>query len=524
MIYRFGPCRLDTDRLEYWRGPDSIAVEPQVFELLVYLIENRDRVVSKDDLIASVWAGRIVSDATLSSRINAARRAVDDDGKEQAVIRTFPRRGFRFVAEVFAETDASAADHSLTDVSPAIPGSLQLPENPSIVVLPFKNLSDDAEQEYFSDGITEDITTALSSIRWLFVIARNSAFAFKEQSRDVREVASELGVRYVLEGSVRRFGDRVRIAAQLVDGTSGRQVWGNRYDHTLADIFDVQDRLTETIIGAIEPELGRAEQQRARSKKTDNLDAWDIYQQGMWHLYRRGKADLANAHACFDKALALDPQLSVALTGAVDAYYYEIVLGHADNAAESRISALELARQALAIDPDDAAVHNAMGKARIVRREHDEAIPDLELALELNPSLAWAHYGMGAAMIFSGRAPDHTIKHIQRAIRLSPRDAHMSSFMVRMADAFLAKRDYAAAVDWARKALREPGFQWSRYTVLLSALGHMGDMDAGQRILDELHAQRPDISVQFVQDWHLYMKNETFAHYLDGLRAAGMPA
>jgi TolB-like protein len=530
--YRFGKYRLDPDRMELWNGDQPVAVEPQVFSLLQFLVEQRERVVSKDELIDAVWQGRIISDATLNTRINAARRALGDSGKKQSVIRTLPRRGFRFIAEVadFGSSPSVRSDTAtnfdpVSDEATVMETSsdidMQLPDKPSIVVLPFTNLSDDPQQEYFSDGITEDITTALSQIRWLFVIARNSAFSYKDQARDVRQVAMELGVRYVLEGSVRKAGERVRVSAQLIDGTSGHQVWGNRYDQTLADIFQLQDVLTETIMGAIEPELGRAEQQRARLKKTDNLDSWDLCQQGMWHLYRRGKNDLVTAQLLFDQAYALDPLLSASLTGSVDAHYYEVVLGHADDASRSRKQALEKARQAIEIDTDDAAAHNAMGKARIVRREHSLAIPELELALEINPSLAWAHYGLGAATIFSGSDPAGTLSHVASAIRLSPRDAHMSSFMVRMADAYLAMNEYEAAVNWARKALREPGFQWSRYTVLASALGHMNEFEQAQLVRDELRTHRSDVTISFVRDWHLYTENETFTHYLDGLCKAG---
>ncbi len=523
MIYSFGDYKLDAARVELWCRNSPIAVEPQVFSLLLFLIENRNRVVSKDELIDAVWEGRIVSDATLNSRINAARRVLGDTGQDQAVIRTAARRGFRFVAKVAEEADERAADQVAVGGSPAEFGALSLPDKPSIVVLPFDNLSDDPEQEYFSDGITEDITAALSQIRWLFVIARNSAFSYKlGTARDVRQVAAELGVRYVLQGSVRKAEGRVRIAAQLIDGITGGQVWAERFDRVLEDIFALQDSLTEAIIAQIEPELGKAEQRRARLKTPENLDAWDICQQGMWHLYRRTKEDLEKAHRLFKRALDLDPGLVPALVGGVDAYYYQTVLSHTDTVEECREKALATARESVELDGEDAAAHNAMGKARIMRREHDAALPELELALELNPSLAWAHYGLGAATVFSGRDGSEAIAHIERAIRLSPRDAHMGSFLVRMADAHLAIKDYEGTVEWARKALRQPGFQWSRYSALIAALGHLGRIDEAQPVIDELVAQRPDFSLSFMPENHLYTPNETFEHYLDGLCKAGV--
>jgi TolB-like protein len=388
-------------------------------------------------------------------------------------------------------------------------------------VLPFKNLSGETDQEYFTDGISEDIITALSRNRWLMVIARNSSFTFKGEAVDLRDVGKQLGVLYILDGSVRKGGDRIRIAAQLIDATSGKQIWAERYDRVLEDIFAVQDEVTEAIVAAIAPELGKAEQQRATSKKSENLNAWEIYQRGMWHLYRRTKDDLKEARSLFETALSMDPGLSLACAALVDAYYYEIVLGLADSSTENRNKALLVARRAVELDPDDAAAHCAMGKARIVRREHAQAIPDLQLAIDLNPSLAWAHYGLGAAAVFSGDA-DQAIPHLECAIRLSPRDQHMGSFMVRLAEAYLLKRDYQRAVEWAQKALQQQGFQWSRYAALLAGLGFLGEQEQAERVLSECLDQRPDFSVSMVRDGHLYTDAEALNHYLEGLRKAGV--
>ena len=402
------------------------------------------------------------------------------------------------------------------------PESLALPEKRSIVVLPFENLSEDPEQGYFSDGITEDIITELSKFRSLFVIARSSSFSFRGQSPEVKEVSRRLGVRYVVEGSVRRSGNRVRIAAQLIDAVADAHLWAERYDRVLEDIFTVQDEVTEAIVAAIAPELGKAEQQLATSKKLENLNVWEVYQRGMWHLYQRTKDDLAEARRLFEAALSLDPGLSLACSALVDAYYYEVVLGLADSVAENRNKALQVARRAVELDPDDAAAHCAMGKARIVRREHALAVPDLQLAIDLNPSSAWAHYGLGAAAVFSGHARE-AIRHLERAIRLSPRDQHMGSFMVRLAEAYLVKRDYPGAVQWARKALQQQGFQWSRYAALLAGLGFLGEREEARRVLDECLAQRPNFSVTMVRDGHLYTDAAALDHYLEGLRHARVP-
>ena len=239
-------------------------VEPQVFDLLVYLIESRGRVVSKDDLIAAVWGGRIVSDSTLTSRINAARKAVGDSGGEQKLIRTIARKGFRFVGEAHvvgaAAAHAGAPDQGAEPARPTLP----LPDRAAIAVLPFTNMTSDPAQEYFSDGISEDIIAALSKLRWFFVIARNSSFAYKGKMAHLKQIADELGVGYVVEGSVRKVGDRVRITAQLNYVATGSQIWAEHYDRDLADVFAVQDEITEAIVAAVEPQLYAAENFRAK--------------------------------------------------------------------------------------------------------------------------------------------------------------------------------------------------------------------------------------------------------------------
>src|SRR6202023_1676936 len=306
----FDNQRLDTDRRELRRGREPISLEPQVFDLLVYLVQNHDRVVSKDDLIASVWSGRIVSESTLASRINAARKAVGDSGKDQRLIRTIPRRGFRFVGAVQTQSDDSRSTHGTEPAAQEIHApraALPLPDRPAIAVLPFINMSDDPEQEYFSDGISEDIITALSKLRWFFVIARNSSFTYKGKAVHMKQVAEELGVGYVVEGSVRKGGDRVRITAQLNDATTGSHLWAERYDRDLADVFAVQDEITEAIVAAIEPRLYAAENFRASRKPPDSMDAWDLVMRALSHYWRVTRQDNVVAQALLEKATAIDP-------------------------------------------------------------------------------------------------------------------------------------------------------------------------------------------------------------------------
>ena len=257
LLYRFEDYVLDTGRRELRLDNAPVVLEPQVFDLLAYLIQNRERVLSKDDLIATIWNGRVVSESALSTRISAARCAVNDSGEQQRLIRTFPRKGFRFVGA--ANEEQSPAGRRADERAAALEKPPALPEKPSIAVLPFTNMSGDAEQDYFADGMAEDITTALSKVRWFSVAARNSAFAYKGKAVDVRDAGRELRARYVLEGSVRKAGNRVRITAQLLDSTTGHHVWAEHYDRELADTFAVQDDITEQVVAAIEPRLYAAE-------------------------------------------------------------------------------------------------------------------------------------------------------------------------------------------------------------------------------------------------------------------------
>jgi len=277
----------------------------------------------------------------------------------------------------------------------------------------------------------------------------------------------------------------VRVSAKLVDGNIGRNVWTRRYDREYEDIFAVQDEVAEMIVGALEPELGKAEQERARAKRPENLGAWDLYQHGMWHLYRHSNEDLDEARRYFRLAAERDPNLGAAFSGIAEAYYYSLVYGYSLAPEQDRQEALVAARKAVHLDEEDPGAHCALGRIYYVRREHNLAIPELEIALGLNPSLAGAHYGIGAALVFSGQA-EEALPNLDNAIRLSPRDPNMGSFLVRKADANLFLNKYEKTIELARKALHKPNFQWSRYAVLLSALGHLDRVEEAENMLEEL--------------------------------------
>jgi TolB-like protein len=366
LLYRFADFALDTARRELRRGTHLVPIAPQVFDLLEYLIKNRHRVVSKDDLIAAIWGGRVVSETALSTRINVLRCAIEDTGKEQHLIRTLPRKGMRFVGIVHEaqEPETPVAAGTVAQPKPA----LTLPDRPSIAVLPFTNMSNDPEQEYFADGMVDDITTALSRLRWLFVIARNSSFTYKGRPADVKQVGRELGVRYVLEGSVRKSSNRVRITGQLIDASTGAHIWAERFDGAIDDIFVLQDQVTASVVGAIAPRMEQAEIERANRKPTENLDAHDYHLQGMARVYQATKQANSDALRLFSKAIELDPNLASAYGAAAWCYAWRKMSGWMANPGKEIAETARLGLRAVELGKDDAIALSMGGRARICVR------------------------------------------------------------------------------------------------------------------------------------------------------------
>ncbi|MGD8341843.1 MAG: tetratricopeptide repeat protein, partial [Gammaproteobacteria bacterium] len=436
MIYRFDDCELDTTTFELRCGGATRDVQPQVLELLRYLIENRERLVTKDELFENVWAGRIVSESALSSRIKAARQAIGDDGDAQRLIRTVHGRGFRFIGAIDDEARAAPGIGSgyVSNLETAVqPGAAETADSlgrPSVAVLPFANMSDDPEQEYFSDGITDDIITALSKYRWLMVTARNSTFVYKHRPATVREIAAELGVRYVLQGTVRRSGEHLRVTCQLVDAHTGTNIWTERFDSPLDDVFAVQDEIASAIVGAVGPEIDSAEQDKAKRLPPGNLDAWEIYQRGMWHFWRYTRDEAETARGLFKQAINMDPDLVGARAALAMVLVLYVLNSWSDDPPEALLDeAIGSAKAALAIDERDTFAHYAMGRALTQRGQHDAAIGAFSRALELNPNFAMAHFGLGTALVWSGKH-ERALPHLDRSMKLSPNDPVRWAFEV----------------------------------------------------------------------------------------------
>jgi len=519
--FTFDNQTLDTERRELLRDGTAIPVQPQVFDLLVYLVQNRERVVSKEDLIGLVWAGRTVSGSTFTSRVNAARTAIGDSGRDQKLIRTISRKGLRFVGTVQEPANSNRPAGRLPEKSLERPPSgLPLPDRPAIAVLPFNNMSGEREQEYFSDGISEDIITALSKLRWLFVIARNSSFTYKGKSVHMKQVAEELGVRYLLEGSVRKSGDRVRITAQLNDVATGSHIWAERYDRDLADVFAVQDQITEAIVAAIEPQIYAAENFRARSKPPNSLDAWDLVMRALWHYWRVTRQDNVVAQALLEKAIAIDPNYGQALSVLATSHMSGVHLGWADLGSAAPI-AERAALAAVEADSEDSWAHNALGSVYFSTRRLDDSLAEFELALQLNPNFSLAQGYYGLALSYCGRWQE-AHEAAQRAIRLSPRDPSSAIYYGIAAYAQFVGRNYQQAIALAREAIRQRGDFTGAYRVLTVAAAMSGQAEAAAAALQELRRAQPNISLAWIADqlpWKLDADRE---HYLEAFRRAGL--
>jgi TolB-like protein len=520
--YRFEDYVLDSDRRELRQGGELIAIAPQVFDLLAYLIGNRERVVSRDDLIATIWHGRSVSESALTTRINAVRSAVNDTGEAQRLIRTLPRKGIRFVGVVREQQphpDAALA----TD--PAAQGvALPLPEGSSIAVLPFTNMSGDPEQDYFADGMAEEIITALSRCGSLFVIARNSSFTYRGKSVDVRQIGRELGVRYVLEGSVRRSGDRLRFTGQLIDAASGGHIWADRFEGSKADIFGLQDQITERVVAAIEPKLQLAEIKRLRHKSAINFDAYDLLLRAQQLEYQFTKDSLAEALRYLGRALAIDPAYAPALAQTAFCYAERRDQGWATDQAWEADEGLRLAADAVELGKDDGNVF-WMAAFAVLRLQMD-ARRAQELAnrsLELNPNSAVAMSVAGRIEASLGNT-DKALELLLRAERLSPRDPR-GWFITGGGTAytyFQAGR-YAEAVAAAERAL----IQNPRFTVALrnlaASLIRLGHIDGAAAAMRELRAIEPQLTLSKLRGRMMNVDERLWADYSAALRLAGLP-
>ena len=400
---------------------------------------------------------------------------------------------------------------------------LALPDKPSIAVLPFDNMSADPEQEFFADGIAEDVITALSRFRSLFVIARNSTFTYKGRAVDVTQVASELGVRYVVEGSVRKAGNRVRITAQLVDTTNGNHIWADRFDGDLDDIFELQDEITEQIVVVVAPEVEARERERARRKPPESLDAWQRVQRGLSHFHLFNKADRAEAMRLSREAIALDPDFAAAHAHLAYALWNSISFGYAVDAAEAGATARTAAEQAVSLDPNEPIAHVALGRVHLLAGDVDMAIADNRTAIAINPNLAWAHHGLGFAFFYGAGQAEQALPHFDTALRLSPRDPWRWITLMVKGSALRFLGRHGEAVGNCRAARQFPHKGFLPHMNFAAALAEAGQPSEARAALEAAMRLQPALSIGFVRDRLVGMHEITLESLLASLRKAGVP-
>lgn len=518
-LLRFEDFELDTTVHELRRSGKPISLEPRVFDLLVFLARNPGRTVTREELFAAIWGDRIVSDAALSSQIKAARRALGDNGTSQRMIATVHGRGFRFLPKVENGSQVGATDHEGPRGADTLAAAAR---RPSVAVLPFTNLNRDPDEDYFADGISEDITTALSKNRWLTVVARNPAFAFRNSNDSIRSIGEKLEADYIVTGSVRKAGSRFRITVQVVDADTEQSVWSERFDRDMVDIFELQDEISELVAARLEAELGLSEQRKAERRPRKNLGAWGLYQLGLSEFYKFTREGNLKSQDLLRQAIERDPEFASAYSRLAYAIILSMIYFDAAPDEAQMNEALAAAQRAVELDDQDANSFFTLGRVHLARCEYDLAIDALEHALELNPCLAVTYCGLGDSLAYEGRL-DEAIEQFETAIRLSPHDPFRWAFYSYRSLAHLFRSEFEDAAYWARKSVQVPNAQYWARAHLVAALGHLGDEAKARSAAEDLLRIKPEFTVEFAREHLFYLKRpEQMAMYLEGLKKAGV--
>jgi TolB-like protein len=498
----FGPFRLDVRGRTLYRDGNGVALGSRSLDILCALATSSGELISKDDLMARVWPGVVVEDNTVQVHVSALRKALGEASGGPRFIVTVPGQGYRFVAEP-------------AEASPA------LPDKPSIAVLPFQNFGGDV-QDYFADGMVEDIITALTRFPALFVIARNSSFTYKGRSVDIRQVGRELGVRYVLEGSVRRSDDRLRITGQLIDTATGAHLWADRFDGGMADIFALQDEVAARVVAAIVPKLERAEIERANRKPTASLQAYDHYLRGLAAYHRETIVDNATARSCFVRAIALDAEFAAAHAMAAMCYSQCKRNGWPLDETLAQNETTRLAWRAAGLAPDDAAVLSTAGIALgYIAQDVEAARGLIDRALELNPNLATAWSSSAWVYAWAGES-DRAIAHAERSMRLNPLDPLLPAMEYAIAIAHFMASRYDLAIAWSERAILKRSNNMRAMRILAASHALAGRLDAARDAAIRLRASDPMGSVAEIMRVTPFRRPDDRERYRHGLILAGL--
>lgn len=524
----FPPFRLDLANEQLWRDEQLIALRPKTFAILCYLVEHPGRLVTKDELLRAVWGETQVSEEGLRDYLREIRRALGDDAEAPRFVETVRGRGYRFLATISTIPPVSGSP-SLVSGSPltskpqSLTPSLPLPDKPSIIVLPFVNLSKDPEQAYFSDGITEDLTNSLSRLASLFVISRTSAFMYKNKPTKVQDISQEMGVQYVLEGSVRRVDNQVRVTTQLVDAITDHHLWSERYDRPLTDIFAVQDEIVQKIVTALRVKLTPEEQSRFQRAPTANLEAYDYYLRGMesfWRAYYTTKKELnGQARQMLEKAIALDPQYAGAYAGLGGTYWLDWFSLWSPDPAQSLGQASELASKAIALHDSLSLPHRVLGGVYLWKKQHDQAVTEGERAITLDPNDADAYETLASILIFAGRL-EEVPKLIEKAMRLNPQ--YPPSYLLALGFAYRVMRRYEEALVPLQKVLPRSQNHIPTHVHLAVCYAELWREAEARAEVMEILRINPHFSLEWVKRTTPYKDPTVLECFLDSLRKAGL--
>jgi adenylate cyclase len=504
--YTFGPFCLEPATGRLLRDGAQLALGHRALVLLQVLAEAKGQLVTKAELMERVWPGVVVEEGNLTVQVAALRKAMGTDKDGRDWILTVPREGYRLI--------------SGTAASPSLPS---IPVLPSLAVLPFQNLSGDPEQEYFADGIFEDIITALSRFKSFAVIARNSSFAYKGRAIDVRKAAAELGVRYILEGSIRRSGNKLRIGSRLIDGATGAHLWAQNFDGAFKDIFDVQDRITESVVGLVEPKIQRAEIERSRRERPESLDAYDLYLRALSDVYISRPEANERAIALLEQVIALDPKFAPARAMAAQAYVLRVAMQF-DGAKESDAEkGMAHARAALALTRDDPMVVAYAGFNLLeIGREYETGVALLRLAVSENPNSPDVLNCAGVGCLLGGDLSE-AADYLQHALRLDPNGFGTHWQLTGMAHIRMAEGRYEEALDWALRSQAINAGYDATHWMLIAANAYLGRMDEARKYLTALKVISPGISLARIRRGQNSVDPHRIDVLIEGMRLAGMP-
>lgn len=520
----FGPFRLSVGRRELSAHDSPVQLGSGAFDVLLALVRRQGQVVTKDELLAEVWPGTVVEENNLQVQVSALRKVLGEEPDGSRYLLTVPGRGYRFVAKVERLPDAptgSAIAPSSAE-APQISVTLPLPDRPSIAVLPFTNISGDPEQEYFADGMAEEIITALSHCTSLFVIARNSSFTYKGRAVDVRQVGRELGVRYVLEGSVRRSGNRLRFTGQLIDATTGAHIWADRFDGELSDVFDLQDRIAENVVAIIEPELQLAEIERIKHKTTANLNAYDhlLRAQQLGWVFTEESVEAALDH--LKHAIEIDPAYAPALALAAYCYGMRRSQDWTKDAEAETGECVRLVSRALEFGNDPNVLWMCAAALYQVGLEIKRPRELANRSLAMNPNSAIACTVAGWIETYTGNYAKGK-ELLARARRLSPRDPRAWYTANGMAMSYLGAGQYQETISWARKAQAQNPRHIGSMRLLAASLAHLGQLDAAAEVVRDMLRIQPELTIAKTRAPRMFMNENLWQKFSQGLRLAGLP-